>query len=261
MLAQHLDAFISGTALPSLPVVMLPQDKQRVTSTPPVGEQRIKTPLQPMPTTTTTLLANNPTAPQILRTKPQTHKCKTRTNTPGALPAINCTHWIPLLPLFPSIVDKSMPTPARTPRWSSCLNPAPFPRSHNARIISQEAINNLVTNNPVLRPDAFTPLHLCKTYTVQNLEHYGMAMIHPVTGKHITSYRKLMQDPATAEVWMTAFGKDFDGMCQGDDKTNTIGTNAIFMMELKDVPNIPKNQPPTYAKVVLAYRPQKDDPY
>ncbi len=88
-----------------------------------------------------------------------------------------------------------------------------------------------------------------------------MAMIHPVTGKHITSYRKLMQDPATAEVWMTAFGKDFDGMCQGDDKTNTIGTNAIFMMELKDVPNIPKNQPPTYAKVVLAYRPQKDDPY
>jgi hypothetical protein len=65
-LAQHLDAFISGTSLPSLPVVTLPQDKQRVTSTPPGGEQMIKTPLQRMPTTTTTLLANNPTAPQIL---------------------------------------------------------------------------------------------------------------------------------------------------------------------------------------------------
>jgi hypothetical protein len=88
-----------------------------------------------------------------------------------------------------------------------------------------------------------------------------MAMIHPVTGKHITSYCKLMQDPATAEVWMTAFGKDFGGMCQGNDKTNTIGTNAIFVMEPEDVPNIPKNQPPTYAKVIVAYRPQKDDPY
>ena len=88
-----------------------------------------------------------------------------------------------------------------------------------------------------------------------------MAMIHPVTGEHITSYCKLMQDPATAEVWMTAFRKDFGGMCQGDDKTNTIGTNAIFVMEPKDVPNIPKDQPPTYAKVVAAYRPQKDDPY
>jgi hypothetical protein len=88
-----------------------------------------------------------------------------------------------------------------------------------------------------------------------------MAMIHPVTGEHITSYRKLMQDPATAEVWMTAFGKDFGGMCQGDDKTNTISTNAIFVMKPKNIPNIPKNQPPTYAKVVVAYHPQKDDPY
>jgi hypothetical protein len=88
-----------------------------------------------------------------------------------------------------------------------------------------------------------------------------MAMIHLVTGKHITSYCKLMQDPATTEVWMTAFGKDFGGMCQGDDKTNTIGTNAFFVMEPKDVSNIPKNQPHTYAKVVVAYRPQKDDLY
>ncbi len=50
-------------------------------------------------------------------------------------------------------------------------------------------------------------------------------------------------------------------MCQGDDKTNTIGTNAIFVMEPKDVPNIPKNQPPTYVKVIVAYRPKNVDPY
>ena len=110
-------------------------------------------------------------------------------------------------------------------------------------------------------PRCLHSIHLCPTYPVQNLEHYGFAMIHLVTGEHFTSYCKLMNDPVTANVWMTAFGKDFAGMCQGDDKTRTIGTNAIFIMNPKDVLTIPKNQPPTYAKVVVTYCPQKDDPY
>jgi hypothetical protein len=37
-------------------------------------------------------------------------------------------------------------------------------------------------------------------------------MMYPVTGKTISSYKKLMYDPATAEVWQMAFGKDFGGM-------------------------------------------------
>jgi hypothetical protein len=86
-------------------------------------------------------------------------------------------------------------------------------------------------------------------------------MAHPDTSKHITSYRKLMQDPATSEIWMTAFVMDFGGMSQGDDKSGTKGTDAMFVMNPKDVPNIPKNQPPTYAKVVVAYCPQKEDPH
>jgi hypothetical protein len=86
-------------------------------------------------------------------------------------------------------------------------------------------------------------------------------MVHPITGEHITSYSKLMLDPAKSEVWMTAFGKDFGGVCQGNNKTNTKRTDSIFVMDPKDVPSIPKNQPPTYAKVVAAYCPQKDNPY
>ncbi len=86
-------------------------------------------------------------------------------------------------------------------------------------------------------------------------------MVHPVTGEHITSYRKLMNNPSTADIWMTAFGKDFGGMCQGDKKTRTVRTDAIFVMAPNDVPHIPKNQAPTYAKVVVTYPPQKDDPY
>jgi hypothetical protein len=59
---------------------------------------------------------------------------------------------------------------------------------------------------------------------------------------------------------MTAsFGKDFGSMTQGDEKTGTTGTNAMFIMNPEDVPHIPKNQPPMYAKVVIAHQPQKED--
>ncbi len=36
---------------------------------------------------------------------------------------------------------------------------------------------------------------------------------------------------------------------------------CYFVIDSKDVPSIPKNQPPTCAKVVIAYCPQKEDPY
>jgi len=146
-------------------------------------------------------------------------------------------------------------------RRSSRLNSAPLPNFGNIRFISQEAINFLVANDPINTPPAFVPLHLRESYTARDIDLYGFAMVHPVTGEHITSYRKLMNDPVTSEVWMTAFGKDFGGMCQGDNKTGTKGTDAIFVMEPHNVPHIPKDQPPTYAKVVVAYRPQKDDPH
>ena len=32
------------------------------------------------------------------------------------------------------------------------------------------------------------------------------------------------------EIWQTAFGKDFGGMTQGDNKTGQKGTNSIFVM-------------------------------
>ncbi len=39
-----------------------------------------------------------------------------------------------------------------------------------------------------------------------------------------------MNDPATTETWQTAFGKDFGGMSQGDNKTGQKGMNAMFVM-------------------------------
>jgi hypothetical protein len=52
-----------------------------------------------------------------------------------------------------------------------------------------------------------------------NYKHLALPMIHSTTGKSISSYQCLMKDPAPAETWMTAFDKDFGGVCQGDNKT------------------------------------------
>ena len=56
-----------------------------------------------------------------------------------------------------------------------------------------------------------------------------------------------MNDPVTAEVWMTAFGKDFGGMAQGDDKTGQANTDSIFVMSHDAIKMILRNQTVTYA--------------
>ena len=68
-----------------------------------------------------------------------------------------------------------------------------------------------------------------------------MPMIHPTTGEMITSYKKLMHDPATMEIWQTAFGKDCGGMAQGDNLTGQKGTNSIFVMTHNKILLIPAN--------------------
>ena len=55
-------------------------------------------------------------------------------------------------------------------------------------------------------------------------------MVHPITSETISRYNKLMNNPVTAEIWLTVFGKDFGGMLQGDNKTGQKGTNAMFIM-------------------------------
>jgi hypothetical protein len=118
----------------------------------------------------------------------------------------NCAHRVPLLPRFTEVI-KPTPSPAAlpatttTPQQSTHINSAPLPRFNNLRFINQEAINNLIIKKVNTHQNAFTPLRLCPKWTTHHkLEHYSLAMVHPVTGEHITSYRKLMLDPATSEV-------------------------------------------------------------
>jgi hypothetical protein len=70
-----------------------------------------------------------------------------------------------------------------------------------------------------------------------------------------------MNDPATMEIWQTAFGKDFGGMTQGSNKTGQKGTNAMFVMTHVEILLIPADQTITYAQVVVDFHPQKADPH
>jgi hypothetical protein len=86
-------------------------------------------------------------------------------------------------------------------------------------------------------------------------------MVHPVIGETISSYKKLMNDPATTEVWQTAFGKNFGGMAQGDNKTGQKGTDAMFVMTHDDINHALKaGKKFTYCNPAVDHRPQKEDP-
>jgi hypothetical protein len=67
------------------------------------------------------------------------------------------------------------------------------------------AINMLLLDNLNNNPTLLTPTKLLlPPAPPMNLEHYAMPIVHPVTGETISSYKKLMKDPVTAETWQTA---------------------------------------------------------
>ena len=70
-----------------------------------------------------------------------------------------------------------------------------------------------------------------------------------------------MQGLTTRDIWQTAFGKDFGGMAQGDNKIGQQGTDSIFVMTHDDIRHLPTNRTITYARVVVDIRPQKTDPH
>ncbi len=92
-------------------------------------------------------------------------------------------------------------------------------------------------------PQMFTPrkfVPVAYTDDVPNFAHFASPMIHRTTGEAISSYKRLMNDAETAEIWQTALGKDFGGMAQRDDKTGQKGTNSVFVMTHKEI-DIAKN--------------------
>jgi hypothetical protein len=134
----------------------------------------------------------------------------------------------------------------------------------NLNVVSQKAINFLIKCVWAKSPDIFTPRKMLIPATSPiclDYKQVAMPMIHPITGKTISSYKRLMKDPTTAEKWQMVVGKDFGGMAQGNLKTEQKGTNSIFVMTHNEIPRIPKGQTVTYASVVVGFCPHKEDPH
>ncbi len=75
-------------------------------------------------------------------------------------------------------------------------------------MISQEAIHFLTECIWADSPDIYTPSKLCPTLAPScfNMKQVAMPMVHPTTGETISSYKRLMHDPATAKTWQTTEG-------------------------------------------------------
>ncbi len=212
--------------------------------------------------------ARNPTAKRNLIKDTGTHQRITRNNTPGAVPAIK--RMVPTL-----ILPDTRPAPVtrtsnRDRNTKSPVSSIPQDRllgrgtQTSVRLISQRALNAMTMQEALTPPTVFTPRKLIPreaNKTVQIFAHFASPMVHPTTGETISSYRQLMNDPETAEVWQTAFGKDFGRMAQGNNKTGQKGTNSVFVMTHNKI-NIAKaaGHKWTYARIVVDYCPQKEDP-
>ncbi len=62
------------------------------------------------------------------------------------------------------------------------------------------------------------------------------------------------------EIWTTAFRKELSGLTQGDNKMGAAGTNTMFFLNHEGIKLIPADQTITYARVVVDYHLQKEDP-
>jgi hypothetical protein len=165
------------------------------------------------------------------------------------------------------ILDNIEPQQPRA-QTRACTPPTyvPLPSYAHQCIVTQHALNVLITAEHDNIKIIFTPNSLLaanvQTMRDVNFEHYTSPMVHPVMGKTISSYKKLMHNPATAEKWQTAFGKNIGGMAQGANKTGQKGTNAMFMMTHDKIQHVLQwGKKFTYGNPVVDYHLQKEDPH
>jgi hypothetical protein len=218
----------------------------------------------------------DPTAKHNLILTQRSHQWTTHNNTPGYIPVITRDKQPDIIPeyvLRNHIVTKNN-TLRRSPRL---IGDMPAGRKvtftpiqgliaskAQSHIISQQALNAMTMKETLYPPAAFSPSHLTMMAFVDkipNYAHYASPMVHPTTGKTITSYKRLMNNSETAKIWQTAFGKDFRGMAQGDNKIGQKGTNSIFVMTHEEIATAKKEGKTwTYTRIVIDYRPPKEDP-
>ena len=241
-LKKAINVIINGGKLPTSEDVKVKEATE--------GDQQ-----QHMPVTTST----NPTDLRFLRQKPRTHLKQTRSNTPGAAP--------PIITEEPAVrrsrrlnPDTAAPRPTGEPISAHILH-------HKPNIITQAVIDMLTVNVYYGANTAcWTPnkyLQFDPTIIGTNpidIEHFCAPVVHPTMKKTITSYRKLAKkDEELKETLTTGFGKKWESFTRGQN-TGTPGMDAIRVMNLEQIKNNPVDRVVTYARVVVDFRPHKEDP-
>ena len=90
--------------------------------------------------------------------------------------------------------------------------------------------------------------------TTTTLENLFATVIHSITDKSFTNYKKSSKYPQTREVWTTVFGKEWVNLAQGDVKIGTKGTNSLFVQNNNKIRQIPTYRTVMYVKIVVDYR-------
>ena len=86
----------------------------------------------------------------------------------------------------------------------------------------------------------------------------GAGVVNPETGETLSKYEQLLKVPALKKTWTAAMCKELGRLAQGYGDTQ--GTYTIRFMTIDEIKEIPKNKTVTYARIVVDYRPQKEDP-
>ncbi len=113
----------------------------------------------------------------------------------------------PVLALFPKVrfIEDNPP-------WQSKWNaiPAKLPQTYTAiprgarqRLVTQQVINVLTIQEEVSLDMMYTPqamMNVQAQVLPTMFEHFASLMVHPMMGETISSYKKLMNNPAMAEI-------------------------------------------------------------
>eukprot|EP00804_Cyclotella_cryptica_P020908 CCRYP_009248-RA/>CCRYP_009248-RA protein AED:0.33 eAED:0.26 QI:0/0/0/1/1/1/2/0/567 len=192
--------------------------------------------------------STNPTNPDTLRTQRHVHSRRTRNNTP-----------IDEAPLNTGERHDTTPTPKqqRPPRNYITQDDA------NAMHTTKHNLFTHSTNTPCNITNK--ALHHVVGQHLQHNWHYIFTPDKLFDNKPVLTfdtqldhYEKLANDPALQDVWTQAMCKELGRLAQGWNGNNR--TDTIFFMTHDEIKCIPRDRTVTYARIVVDYRPQKDDP-
>jgi len=110
----------------------------------------------------------------------------------------------------------------------------------------------------IFTPDCLKAAKLSLNEGNIDLQEFCGGVTHPYTGETITSYKKLLQIPSLHDTWTKAMCKELGNISQGFG--NEKGTNTVHFMTHQEIAVIPADRTVMYARIVVDYRSQKDDP-